>query len=35
MCVLVDARMLFVLIMLSPRVKAGYSIAEMMKWIGI
>lgn len=35
MCVLVDARMLFVLIMLSPGVKAGYSIAEMMKWIGI
>jgi hypothetical protein len=35
MRVLVDTRMLFVLIMLSPRVKAGYSIAEMMKWIGL
>ena len=32
MRVLVDARMLFVLIMLSPWVKAGYSIDEMMKW---
>jgi hypothetical protein len=35
MCVLIDARMLFVLNMLSPAVKAGYSIAEMMKWIGL
>lgn len=35
MCVLVDVGMPFVLIMLSPRVKAGYSIDEMMNWIGL
>ncbi len=35
MRVLVDARMLFVLNMLSPWVKAGYSIDEMMKWISL
>jgi hypothetical protein len=35
MCVLVDAGMVFVVNMLSPWVKAGYSIDEMMKWIGL
>lgn len=35
MCVLVDARMVLVVIMLSPWVKARYSIAEMMNWIGL
>lgn len=35
MCVLADVRRVFVLIMLSPWVKAGYSIDEMMKWIGL
>jgi hypothetical protein len=35
MCALVDARMVLVVNMLSPWVKARYSIAEMMKWIGL
>lgn len=35
MCVLVDARMMLVVNMLSPRDKARYSIGEIMKWIGL